>query len=106
MALVLRHTMGGMGRVLDGGHDRGASGQLRLRLVGEAVTDTERQTRQLGHGRQCTGSPHAVTRGGRQPMIASIGVPWSIASRLRPGTSSFRESRPSCLRIVAWMSVT
>ena len=36
-----------------------------------------------------------------QAMISSIGWPWSMSSRLRPGTSSLRESRPSCLRIVA-----
>ena len=41
-----------------------------------------------------------------QAMMSSIGCPWSISRRLRPGTSSLRESRPSCLRIVAWMSVT
>ena len=39
-------------------------------------------------------------------MISSIGLPWSMSRRLRPGISSFRESRPSCFRIVAWMSVT
>lgn len=30
-----------------------------------------------------------------QPMMASIGLPWSMSSRLRPGISSWRESRPS-----------
>src|SRR5262245_33828207 len=28
-------------------------------------------------------------------MISLIGIPWSISRRLRPGTSSLRESRPS-----------
>jgi hypothetical protein len=42
----------------------------------------------------------------RQAMIASIGAPWSIASRLRPGISSRRESSPRRCRIVAWTSVT
>ena len=42
----------------------------------------------------------------RQPRIASIGVPWSMARRRRPGISSRWESRPNCFRIVAWMSVT
>src|SRR5439155_13903132 len=42
----------------------------------------------------------------RQAMISRIGLPWSISRRLRPGISSFRESRPSWRRMVAWMSVT
>ena len=38
--------------------------------------------------------------------ICLITLPWSISSRLRPGTSSLRESRPSWCSTVAWMSVT
>lgn len=34
-------------------------------------------------------------------VISSIGLPWSMSSRLRPGISSLRESSPSCFRIVA-----
>lgn len=42
----------------------------------------------------------------RYAMIARIGVPWSMSRRLRPGTSSFRESKPNSVISVAWTSVT
>ncbi len=52
------------------------------------------------------GYPHQYRRSRPQARICRIGRPCSTSSRLRPGISSRRESRPSNWRIVAWMSVT
>lgn len=47
-----------------------------------------------------------LSEGRSYVQISLIGWPWSISSRLRPGTASRWPSSPSRSRTVAWMSVT
>ncbi len=72
----------------------------------ERGSDFPGRRHDAGAGVENTSTVLARKPGDRQAMTASMGLPWSISRRLRPGISSRRESRPSWRRIVAWMSVT